>query len=234
MRLNKRLLVDGKQVPLVSDYVRLRLNEVGDGIFEVQDLPGRKGNLVGLYVSVGDSQEYLMMTGALVETRLLAKGRLRIAARELSTVLEMPIMINLPQCTAREVVAEIEEVTGLRFLLPAGADYLDERRVGFKHFGQCLGALNSLAKRWDLVEAVWFQLPDGRMYWGHWASSPYTKAPLPIEAGMISQMDEKNKTLVLPYIPALRPGMVVKSEFRFRIDGLTFAGDTVKVDWKRV
>lgn len=235
VRLNKRLIVNGHQLPLASDYVRLRLNHVGEGIFEVLEEPqGLSRALVELYVSVAEGEEYLVMTGAVTEARRLAPGRVRLAARELSAVLEMQVIINLSHCTVRQVIAKIEQKTGLRFLLPAGAAYLDERRLQYHHYGRCVDALNALARQWKTVEAVWCQLPDGRMYWGHWAAGPYTKAVLPVESRLISQRDDDRHTLVLPYIPALRPGMVVESDFRFRIDGLIFSGDTVKVEWRKV
>jgi hypothetical protein len=235
VKLNKRLIVNGRPVTVASDYVRLRLSHVGEGIFEVpEELEGLGRALVEFYVGVGGGEEYLMLTGALTETRRLAPGRVRLAARELSAVLEMPLVINLMHPTARQVLARIEHGTGLRFLLPARADYLDERRVDFRSYKRGVDALNLLGKKWELAEAVWFQLPDGRMYWGHWAQGPYTKGAVPIEPHLISARDDKNRTLVLPYIPALRPGMVVEAGFRFRIDGLTFSGDTVNVEWKEV
>jgi hypothetical protein len=132
------------------------------------------------------------------------------------------------------VIAKIESTTGLRFLLPAGADYLDHRRVRFQHYGTCRGALEVAARKWEVDDAVWFQLPDGRMYWGHWALGPYTKAPLPISSDLISERNAERRTLVLPYIPALRPGMVVQSDFRFRIDALVFSGDTTRVEWREL
>ena len=230
--VEKRLLVNGKRMMLASDHVRLKLNEVGEAFFEVLEEPGDGGKtLIELYAGVGEGQEFLVFTGALRELKRLAQGRYRITAHELSTVLNLPIIINLQRCTARDVIAKIERETGLKFLLPKGAAYLDEFRLQFHHYGPASEAIRLLSAKWELKEMVWFQLPDGRMYWGHWAQGPYTRAPLPIESKLISNLDKKTRTLVLPYIPALRPGMLVESDFRFRIDALTFTGNTVKVTW---
>ena len=235
MRLTKRLLINGRPIALASDYVRLELSEVGTGIFEVlEDRPRLERALVELYVGVGEAQEYLVLTGAVKETRRLAPGRVRIDASELCMVLDLRLILNLMGCTPRHVIAKIEETTGLRFLLPAGAAYLDERRVRFRSYGSCRQALAALAKTWELDDAVWFQLPDGRMYWGHWAAGPYTKAPLPIGSELITERSNERRRLVLPYIPALRPGMVVQSDFRFRIEKLVFSGETARVDWREV
>ena len=235
MRLNKRLLINGRQIALASDYVRLHLDEVGTGIFEVLEQPQRLSRaLVEFYAAVGDTDEYLVLTGAVKDTRPLAPGRLRIDVSELSMLLDSTVVINLMHCTPRQVVGKVEQATGLRFLLPAGASYLDETRLSFKSYGSCRDALALAAKRWEVEDAVWFQLPDGRMYWGHWALGPYTKAPLPISSDLISQRDNEKRTLVMPYIPALRPGMVVQSDFRFRIDGIVFSGETARVKWTAV
>jgi hypothetical protein len=235
LRLAKRLLINGRPVALASDYVRLELSEVGAGIFELLEHPPQLARaLVELYAAVGEGQEYLVFTGAVRETRELAPGRLRVDVVELSTVLNMTLVLNMMHATPREVVAKIERTTGLRFLLPAGEDYLDERRVVFQHYGTCRSALEAAAKKWEVDDAVWFQLPDGRMYWGHWTLGPYTKAPLPIRSDLIVERDNVRRTLVLPYIPALRPGMVVQSDFRFRIDSLVFSDDTTRVTWREV
>jgi hypothetical protein len=235
LRLTKRLLINGRQIALASDTVRLRLSEVGVGIFEVLEEPPRLARaLVELYASAAGAEEYLVLTGAVSETRKLAPGRLRIDVVELSTVLNTTLVLNMMHCTARQVIARIERATGLRFLLPAGADYLDEPRQQFRHYGNCRSVLEAAAAKWDVDDAVWFQLPDGRMYWGHWSLGPYNKAPLPITSDLILQRDAAKHTLVLPYIPALRPGMVIQSDFRFRIDGLVYSGDTVRVDWREV
>lgn len=232
LRLNKRLLVNSRPIALASDYVRLHLNEVGTGIFEVlQRPPQTQRAVVEFYVAVGDSEEFLVLTGVLTDTRELAPGRFRIDVSELSTVLETTVVLNLFQCTARDVVSKIEGATGLRFLLPAGEAYLDQRRVVFKHYGRARDALRVAATLWEVDDAVWFQLPDGRMYWGNWARGPYTKGPLPISSDLISHRDNERHTLVLPYIPALRPGMMVQSNFRFRIDGIVYSGDTARVEW---
>ena len=235
MRLSKRLLINGHPIPLASDYVRLQLSEVGTGIFEVlEERPRLQRSLAELYVSVGEGQEYLVFTGAVTETRKLAQGRVRLDASELCAVLDLQLVLNLMHCTPRTVIAKIESTTGLRFLLPAGAEYLDERHIRFRSYGTCRQALAALAKTWELEDAVWFQLPDGRMYWGHWAAGPYTKAPLPIGSDLITERDAERRTLVLPYIPALRPGMVVQSDFRFRIDTLVYSGEQARVTWRAV
>lgn len=235
MQLEKSLLINGKKLALASDMVRLHLSEVGEGVFEVLEQPAQASrSLVELYVGVGGKEEYLVFTGALREVKRMGEGRYRVDARELSVVMETHIIINMMRCSAREVIAKIERETGLKFLLPKGAPYLDEKLIRFNYYGKASDALQALSSKWELKEMVWCQLPDGRMYWGHWAQGPYTAAPVPIAENLISHRNSGTKTLVMPYIPGLRPGMLVEADFRFRIDGLIFSGETVKVHWKAV
>ncbi len=234
MKLTKKLILNGKPLEIFSDFINLRLNTVGEAIFEVREEPADTHKaLVEFYAGVGGGMEYLMFTGAVTEVRQMSPGRVRMVARELSAVLELPVIINRQHSTAREVLAKIEQETGLRFLLPAGAGYLDERRVRYQHYGPGIGALDLLAKLWEVEGVVWFQLPDGRMYWGNWIHGPYTKAELPIEPKLALARDDKAHTLTLPYIPALRPGMMVRMDFRFRIEAVKFSGEAVYLEWRR-
>jgi hypothetical protein len=149
-------------------------------------------------------------------------------------VLEFPCFFFLRRVTLRDVIAKIEQESRLHFLLPAGADYLNERRPAFESQGSCKAALAQLPKRWDVPDAVWYQLPDGTVYWGRWQNGPFSKGAVPIEAKLLLEHHADQGVLRLPCIPALRPGMIVQSDFRFRIDGTIFQGDTVQVKYQRL
>lgn len=236
MKLRKRLLVNGMPMTLGLDRVELGLNRTGEGTFEVLDpLPASSRTpLAEFYLGVGDQADYLVMTGAVTANEILGKDRHRITVRELSTVLDMSLQIDMSQVTARMVLARIEKLTGLRFMLPVKAQYLDERRHRFRSFGSGVGALKLLAEQWELSNVVWFQLPDGRMYWGHWSQGPFTKSEVPIEAKLVIRKDDEKRILELPCIPALRPGMLVRTDFRFRIDAVKFTEERVRINFTPV
>lgn len=235
MNLRKRLLVNGKPLSLDKARLELGLNRHGEGTFEVlEKLPASaRTPLAEYYLGVGDQPDYLVMTGAVTEYQPLGQARYRIVVRELSSVLDMPVQVNLTQVSARQVLNRIEKQTGLRFLLPAKASYLDERRVRFQSFGSGADALKLLQHVWELTSVVWYQLPDGRMYWGHWSQGPYNASEVPIDPKLILARNDQGNTLDLPCIPALRPGMVVRTEFRFRIDALVFSEDLVRLHYSK-
>lgn len=235
MRLSKRLLLNGRTVPLGADRVELGLNRVGRAVLELlEPVQARRNPLVELYAAVAGQPEYLMLKGALMEVKRSEQRTWRATVHELATVLSMPLHLELRTPTAREVLARIEASTRLQFLVPTRAAYAERVVPLFASYGTAADALNGIARRWHLPDVVWYQLPDGQMYWGHWADGPYTKGALPVDAKLVTAVDPVQRTLLLPYIPALRPGMVVEAGFRFRIDALTFSGWTVQVTYTPV
>jgi hypothetical protein len=195
--------------------------------------PARKGSFAEFFISVAGGAHYLVFTGAVTEVQL-SEGRQHVRVRELCAVLEYPGFFFLRRVTLRDVIAKVEEESRLHFILPKGARYLDDRRPVFESKGSCKSALAQLPKLWDVPDAVWYQMPDGTVYWGKWQSGPFTKAAVPIESRLILERDPDKNLLRLPCIPALRPGMIVQSDFRFRIDSVTFQADTVLVKYQRL
>ena len=235
MQINKRLIIDGQSVPVENDMVRLRLNQVGEASFDIpMEANWRHRPLVEMYAALNTREEYLMFTGAVVKVERIKPGMSRLHCKELSIALQLAIAINKVRVRARDVIALVEQKTGLHFLLPAKAPYLDEIRVNFQFSGSCLDALETVRARWGLKDTVWYQLPDGRMYFGHWTQGPFNAAPVPIEPRLITAQDPSKSALVLPYIPALRPGMLVESNINFRLDSLVFTRDQLQVLYKKV
>jgi len=247
MKVRQRLLVNGEAVVPLAFTVRLALNSVGWARFTLpvgalsglpaatrNEVPGLRGALAELYLGVGGREDYLVLVGAVTESRGSAEQERSVQARELCAALEFPAVYYLRNITAREVIAHIERRSRLRFILPSGAPYLDQPSPVFESKGTHVNALNKIGLLWSVPGSVWYQLPDGRVYWGQWNSGPFNKAPLPVDPRLILQEDETQKTLLLPCIPALRPGMVLDCRFRRRIEALTFEGDTVLLEWQRV
>ena len=67
----------------------------------------------------------------------------------------------------RPTMAAIEAAAGAKFLLPAallGCEYLSRRLPHFSALGTCRQALDHMVTAWDIADAVWFALPDGRFF----------------------------------------------------------------------
>ncbi|HEX7928212.1 MAG TPA: hypothetical protein VF678_11515, partial [bacterium] len=179
IEVNHRLQISGKPVPVEGVSVSLMLNDVGVGTFVVPgDAPVKKGGFAEFFISVAGGAHYLVFTGAVTEVQL-AQNRQQVKARELCAVLEYPTFFFLRRTTLREVIAKIEEESKLHFILPRGAGYLNDRKPAFESGGSCKNALAQLPKAFDVPDAVWYQMPDGTIYWGQWQSGPFTKAAVP-------------------------------------------------------
>ena len=196
-------------------------------------LAGAKGKLAECFVSVAGQQEYLVLLGPVTQVKRVGVA-FEVSVRELATVLNALTAIYSRQCSAREVISKIEQKTGLRFIVPVKAPYLDEIKPVFQFSGSCLDALAKIVHVWELPDVYWYQLPNGTIFFGPWRQGPFTGAEVPVDERLVLEKDLDKRTLRLPMIPALRPGMVVNCGFRFRIDELDIDGDTVLIQWTRL
>jgi hypothetical protein len=234
INLVKRLELGGKAYPLVADEVRLALNTVGRGQFHVRSAEPIQTGVLARYSLALDDRAYPVLLGAVTEVSQRGEGLWRVGVRELTAALERPARLALRHVTPGQVLAALEEATGLRFLLPAAGSYLAERQPYFYAQGDGRAALAQMGEVWQVPRAVWAQLPDGRVYWGDWAASPFNAAPLEIPAGLVVERDELGGSLELPAVPALRPGMVVElagEELHFLVQAVTFREDRTRLAW---
>jgi len=249
MEIGRKLVLGGRTLVPRTFEARLGLSTVGTATLQLgpealasgpadarslQDLLGSaKGRLAECFVSVAGQQDYLILMGPVVQVRA-AGGVFELAVRELCTVLDIPTSIYSRQCSAREIVAAVEKKSGLHFLVPARAPFLDEIKPVFQFVGTCRAVLEKVIQAWDLPDVVWYQLPDGIVFFGPWRIGPFTKSEVPVDERLVLEKNLETRTLRLPMIPALRPGMIVNCGFRFRIDELQFAHDTVSIRWTRL
>ncbi|MFI5400014.1 MAG: hypothetical protein ACHQZQ_03055 [SAR324 cluster bacterium] len=249
MQIARKFVMGGRPLVPRTLQARLALSAVGTATLQIGPealtpgpadaraiegmLGSAKGQLAECFVSVAGQQDYLVLMGPVVQVRA-AGGVFDLTVRELCTVLDIPTSIYSRQCSAREIVASVEKKSGLHFLVPARAPFLDEIKPVFQFAGTCRAALEKVIQAWDLPEVVWYQLPDGTMFFGPWRTGPFTKSDVPVDERLVLEKNVEQRTLRLPMIPALRPGMIVNCGFRFRIDELQFEHDTVSIRWSRL
>ena len=249
MQIARKVVIAGRPLVPVTLQAHVAMSTVGTATFQagpealtpgpadpraIERLLGSaKGQLAECFVSVAGKQDFLVLMGPVVQVQA-GRGVFDVTVRELCTVLDIPTAIYARQCSAREIVAKVEKKSGLHFLVPARAPFLDEIRPVFDFTGTCRAALGKVIQVWDLPEVVWYQLPDGTMFFGPWRMGPFTKSEVPVEERLILEKNLSERTLRLPMIPALRPGMTVNCGFRFRIDELELEHDSVLIHWTRL
>jgi hypothetical protein len=235
INLVKRLELDGKAHPLVADEVRLALNGVGRGQFHVRAEAPIEVGVLARYTLALEGPAYPVLLGAVTEVSQRGDRLWRIGVRELAAALERPAHLALRHVVPVQVLAALEDATGLRFLMPAAGSYLAERQPYFYTQGDGRAALAQMGEVWQVPRAVWAQLPDGRVYWGDWAASPFHGEPLEIPAGLVVERDELGGSLELPAVPTLRPGMLVElagEKLRFLVQTVAFREDRTRLEWE--
>ena len=238
LNLEKRLEVGGEVLPLVKDEVTLELNGVGRGVFQVRGGAGPEIGVAARFFAGyrGSGKVYPMLTGLVAESARLAPDLWRVVVREPAMLLDARADFFLRHTTPRGVLARIEELTGLAFLIPAEAGYADRRIPYFLAEGTCRQAIEALGPAWEIERALWFTLPDGRIFWGDWADGPFKQSTVPLDSRLVVERDPEARAIALPYLPRLRPGVVVEMEGvpTFMVRRAAFAGDRVRLEWGEV
>ena len=236
--IEKRLELGGEAVKFVRETVTLEFGAVGWGRFVVRGLAGPPGTVAVRYLAGlrGQGSVVPVLVGLVSESALTAPGEWFLTVREPSALLKLPASFALRHCTPREVLAEIEALTGLSFLLPSTGSYLTRRLPHFAAAGSCRAALESMGAAWELTDAVWSGLPDGRVYWGAWASGPWAGDPVEIDSALVVSREER--ALVLPVLPQLRPGVLIEDTAAgigpVMVQKAMFTEGNVRVEWGEV
>jgi hypothetical protein len=249
MQMTRRLVIGGRPLAPRSMHAHLALSTIGTAQLRLGPealTPGpadreaihallsvAKGQLAECFLSVAGGSDYLILMGAVTQVTP-GQGEYQVTIRELCAILDYPAALYFRHKSAREIVAEIELRSRLHFLVPSQARYLEERRPVFQSTGSFRSALEKVIQMWELPDTVWYQLPDGTMFFGPWRAGPFNKADVPVDERLVLEQNLNARTLRLPLIPALRPGMVVNCGSRFRIDALDFEDETMLIHWTRL
>lgn len=236
--IEKRLELAGEAVKLVRETVTLELGAVGWGRFVVRGLEGPPGPVAVRFLAGlrGQGSVLPVLVGVVSESALTAPGERTLTVREPSALLKLPASFALRHCTPGEVLAEIEALTGLSFLLPSTGDYLTRRLPHFAAAGSCRAALEAMGPAWEVPDAVWSGLPDGRVYWGRWGSGPWAGDPIEIDSALVVAREER--ALVLPALPTLRPGVLIEDTAAgtgpVMVNRAIFREGNVRIEWGEV
>jgi hypothetical protein len=249
MQVTRRIVIGGRPLTPNAFHAHLAMSSIGTAElrFGPEALtPGpadreairailsqAKGQLAECFLSVAGQSDYLILMGPVSQVTPV-EGQYVVKVRELCAILEAPAVFFLRNKTAREVIAEIEKRSRLHFIVPSRAPYFNERKPVFQTTGTLRSALDKVIQAWELPEVVWYQLPDGTIFFGPWRAGPFNNADVPVDPRLVLEKNLEQKTLRLPLIPALRPGMAVDCGFRLRIDELDLEDETVLIHWTRL
>jgi len=236
----KRLSVEKSVGEPLDGQVVLGLNQVGWGAFSVRskDFPDlAPGHSCRFYIGRSDKFTMLLLEGRISGIEPDRDGVTRFKVRQRCEVLEQVHALALTDCTALHVLQEIVEITGLTFATASprdpAAQYLTTTIPTYASQGPLLNALNGLGPLFGVPDAVWYEQPDGKIFWGSWSETPMAKTPLPLQGNVIQEQDLQGRSIYIPLVGAIRPGMVMQSpDMTFRVDQLSLQGDRMRLEWR--
>jgi hypothetical protein len=224
MKLSKRLTIGTEIVPITHYHLVLELSAAGRAAFEVK-ADAKRGQIVAFDIGHNNSlQRYF--SGYITKVTPSNIGANRIVVRELSSILAERWPINIRHATFRQVIKQLAEDTGLSFVIPDSASYLDVEVPNFTSQGTGFQLLISLKSVFGIKDCVWYQQPDGQIFVGSYQDCRWATKPLTINQGL--SQNQYGNSWQLMAMPAMRPGAIVNGN---RVKQVELANDTMTLTW---
>jgi len=229
MRLNRVLTIDQTPRQLIDERVVLDLYAPGRANYTVvvdSDHPLKPFQFVTFDLGYSNQDLHRWFRGYVEKVVPVGDRRAKVFCRELSAVLAKPLPLNLRHVSAREVVTEINRLTGLNFATPE-TDYSTTKVANFYNIGTGYAAMNEIGRVFNIVDYIW-QQQAGIVYVGSWADSRWAnKKDLLLPQGLFDKQSENKSAKVLA-MPALRPGVRLRGN---RITTIEFKENHMTVAW---
>jgi len=229
MKLKKRLLINNTEVQLSSHKVSLKLSNGGVAffVFAAENQP-KKHQAVRFDIGYGDNVKE-WFEGYIEDVLPAENGYYKVEVRENAGIMRYRHPLSIEHPTMRQVIAQLSELTGLDFVLPEKADYIDTPIPNFVCHGTGYQCLKQIAKAFSIPDMIWYQDLDQRVFVGAFEHSRFFNKPVEVPADLIARQYTSNITFA-PF-PMLRPGAITNNHRLTRID---LVGDEMTAHWARV
>ncbi len=235
MKLNRVLSINGKPKQLVDDRVVLGLASPGAAQFtlvktkddaQLTDVV-KKGDLVTFDLGwAKQAALQRLFIGWVTKVNPMDNKRVKILCTELSGALRFNVPLDLRHVTLRDVLLQINKLTGLNFATP-DADYATRQAANFFNTGSGYQALESIGRVFEIDDYMW-QQQGGIIYVGSWADSRWAAVDDMILPEKLFEGHSANEVSKLAAIPALRPGVRINSRLVNRLD---FSENKMTLSW---
>lgn len=223
LKFCERLYVKNKEVKLVSCSCLLSYQTPGSANIITQDKP-EIGALIS-YEFGYNNELTTYFTGYIESFREINSNQFSLFARELSGVLRKPLPLTIQHTTLRELLTYIQNITGLKFILPK-KEYMDTKAPFVINHGSGYALFDQLGNIFGIERYLWQQLGNGLIYVGSWYDSMWSKKNIPIPTSTFKSLMLNRATI--PVFPNLRPGVSVNGQ---RIRSITTASNEMVVEW---
>jgi len=231
MKLNRVLTLNRVQRQLIDERIALELHSPGRAQFTVlaDDNVVTNNQLVTFDFGYSTQEKtHRWFIGLTEKVVPVGDKQLKVFCRELSSVLSNPLPLNLRHVSARDVVEEINRITGLNFSIP-DKPYAHKKVANFYNVGSGYQALESMGRVFKIPDYIW-QQQSGVIYVGSWADSRWASIKNMMLPEKLFDGHSVNESASIAAIPFLRPGMRVRGN---RLTSIEFQKNHMTVSWKR-
>lgn len=210
------LVIDDTEYEIVKRYVHQGLSEIGVAVFFIRSGQSPGLNLVEYYCSVLNENLDPTFFGNIHSPEEISPGFFKLICRENTSLLETKAPIAIQHPTPSEILKELTKLTGLSFIYPDSADYMEKLAPYFYCLSNARFALKSMPDLFGLELGIWFQLPTGQVYWGEWKDSHFAAIdPVTLDHDMVISRSPVDNTIKLPLVPGIVPGMQIYDPYHW-------------------
>jgi|GEM_PF-3959600 len=174
--INSLLKIDNTEFKVLDFTTVDFVNKAQEGVFVIESAGFPKPGIVRFFLA-GKSGDYLQdFVGFLSDPpKYLDGNRYQLKARGISAALGSVQQIALKNPSLAGLLNTIEKMVKINFLRPTfekeNQNYLNAIVSCFS--GVITNALLQAGIIWKLDYPVWYQMPDGRVYFGAWKDGPW-------------------------------------------------------------
>ncbi len=230
MKLNRFLSLCNSRPHVIDERVLLQLNSPGRAEFLIHspDHVPEVNKMLSFDFGYSSQDTLQRLFLGFIEKVTPATGhKYTLFCRELSAVLNNPLPLNLRHVNLKQVLAFIQEKTGLNFSVPDQV-YSKQKAANFVNLGNGYQAMLQLGCVFNIPDFIWQQQGDGVVYVGSWEHSRWADKTVVIPDNIFSDQTAQNSVKCLA-IPALKPGVLINDK---RIDSLEFMHEKMTLAWK--
>ena len=226
MKLHKRLAINGNDVKLNKEDVRLDLRSPGRAEFDVETGEPIKG-LVVFRAGYAPGELHQVFYGYVEGAFTVDKKQTRVFCRELSATLSRLIPLALRNTTMPDILRAVSKETGLQFITPE-TDYSKKTAPAFYSMGSGYACMDSLSEVFSIPQFIWQQQGDGKIFSGSWNESFWAGKKIALSTDLFSSTGLADAARI-PCTPKLRPGVLIDG--KGYITSVQWDGEHQNIEW---
>jgi len=232
VKILKELTVADNERKIVSESVVLDLTAPGRAVFVVIADGAAVGDPVRFRLGI-DGGTALWFSGYVESCRRIDRKQLRLVVREYSALLSRRWPMAQRNTTARRVLAELSNRTGIAFRLGASAaEWIDRPIAHFFNIGTGYAILELLGRHLEISDFLWQNQPDGSVFVGSGTELAGAATVLKFPAMFFTQLSATGADC--PCLPDLRPGRRIRigDTDPVRIETITLTGEKIRIGFQ--